>query len=106
MAGCAISYSGPAFSFAGALRKTLVTPAGGGDEYIEYQGLVSISTAKRCLSMPLKPLEEFQLMMMMKIRMSLVLSLLQLKRQLAVRQCSSLLVCLGGLGLNRELVTP
>ena len=44
MAGCAISYTRPEFSIAGALRKTLVTPAGGGAEYIEYQGLCTIST--------------------------------------------------------------
>lgn len=48
MAGCAISYTGPAFEIAGALRKTHLSD--GTNEYIEYQGLCTISTDAMAIS--------------------------------------------------------
>ncbi len=48
MAGCAISYSGPAFEIAGALRKTHLSD--GTNEYVEYQGLCTISTDAMAIS--------------------------------------------------------
>ena len=49
MAGCAISYTGPAIEIAGALRKTLITDTSN-NEYIEYQGLCTIKTSTMAIS--------------------------------------------------------
>lgn len=49
MAGCAISYTGPAIEIAGALRKTVITDTSG-NEYIEYQGLCTIKTSTMAIS--------------------------------------------------------
>ena len=49
MAGCAISYSGPAFEIAGALRKTNLKDDNNRD-YVEYQGLCTISTGAMAIS--------------------------------------------------------
>ena len=48
MAGCAISYTGPAFEIAGALRKTHLSD--GTNVYVEYQGLCTISTSTMAIS--------------------------------------------------------
>ena len=48
MAGCAISYTGPAFEIAGALRKTHLSD--GTNDYVEYQGLCTISTGAMAIS--------------------------------------------------------
>ncbi|MGB1567106.1 MAG: DUF6603 domain-containing protein [Candidatus Poseidoniaceae archaeon] len=49
MAGCAISYTGPAFAISGALRKTNLIDQSG-NAYVEYQGLCTISTSKMSIS--------------------------------------------------------
>jgi len=49
MAGCAISYTGPAIEIAGALRKTVITDTSD-NEYIEYQGLCTIKTSTMAIS--------------------------------------------------------
>ena len=49
MAGCAISYTGPAFEIAGALRKTYLLDQSN-NSYVEYQGLCTISTSTMAIS--------------------------------------------------------
>ena len=104
MAGCAISYSGPAFSLAGALRKTLVTPAGGGDEYIEYQGLVSISTK----TMSINAIGAFGRVPVDGDEDSYVTCFVIAAIDTPIGGPPMFFVTglLGGVGLNRELVTP
>ena len=87
-----------------ALRKTLVTPAGGGTEYIEYQGLCTISTTMGINAIgafgrvPVDDDDEDSYVTCFVIA--------AIETTIGGPPMFFVTGLLGGLGLNRELVTP